>query len=392
MSAPKNSDGSTNGKRRLALISLSVLVLVIAIPYLLYWYLNGRFHVSTDDAYVAGNRVVVTARVPGTVTQIAVDATDRVQAGEPLVLLNETDAHIALSEAEANLAQRVRQTQELFHQVGAQDARFAAAQAGALQAQRDWRRAQRLFHGGAISRAKLEQADTLWLEASAQARLAKAELAQTRALIRGAHVESYPAVLAAEATVRRAYATLARGVIRAPVSGYVAKRSVELGQQVAPGQPLMIIVPLRQVWVNANFKERDIRSISIGQPVTLTADWYGSGVVFHGRVTGIEPGSGSAFSLLPPENASGNWIKIVQRVPIRIALDPRELRSHPLRLGLSMNVVVSTRHHGGRLSPARKTPRYQTSIYGGAIQGANAAVDQILRSNIKPLGAPPRRP
>lgn len=383
MNQPRTDQVATNGKRRRALLGLTLTIAVSGIGYFLYWFFDGRFYISTDDAYVAGNRIVVSPRTPGTVTEIAVDSTDPVRAGETLVRLDGTDARIALQKAKARLSEAVRQTQARFREPAALSAQLTADEARQAQARRDWQRARRLARSGAIAREKLEQAHTAWIEARAQTRAAQAGLARVRALVRHRHLHTDPAVLAAEASVREAYAALTRGAIRAPVSGYVAKRSVQLGQQVAPGQPLMIILPLRDVWVDANFKERDLAGVAIGDPVTLTADWYGSGIVFHGRVEGIEPGSGSAFSLLPPENASGNWIKIVQRVPVRIALDRRELASHPLRLGLSVQVTVSIRHRARRpLPPVHAGPRYQTSIYGTSLEGADRIIASILHDNL----------
>lgn len=375
-----------NGRRRTMLIAVTAIALILALAYFLYWWFDARFYVSTDDAYVAGNRVTITSEEAGVVTAIATDVTDRVTQGQDLVRLDPTDAQIALSAAEANLAQAVRETRGAYARVLAMKAELAAATAARNQAQRDMERARRLLAGHAASRAAYERALTLWQQDEARAASAQAALARQQALVRGPVIAKQPAVAAAEARVRSAAVALARCTVRAPVSGYVAQRSVELGQQISPGHPLMVIVPLNQLWVDANFKERDLRGVRIGQPVTVTTDWYGSDTVFHGRVQGISPGSGSAFSLLPPENASGNWIKVVQRVPVRIALDEPELIAHPLRIGLSSFVKIAIRNRSGPVlaTAPPPEPRYRTGIYDDALAGANRLIADIINRNLRP--------
>ncbi|MHB1941900.1 MAG: HlyD family secretion protein [Acidiferrobacteraceae bacterium] len=375
---------SSNGRRRRLFVGLTLALALAAAAYTVYWFTYGRFHVSTDDAYVAGNRVAVMTEVPGTVTEIMADSTDAVRAGQPLVKLDPASARIALDQAEAELATAVRHTQDLFGEIPALQAQKRSAAAALRQARRNWMRAQRFFRGKALARARLEQAHTDLIEAAARAAEVTAKLGQAQDLIHGTRVNDHPSVLAAEAAVRQAYITLDRKTVRAPVSGYVAKRSVELGEEVVPGRPLMIIVPLADVWVDANFKERELRDIRIGQPARVIADWYGNSVVFHGHVAGIDPGSGSAFSLLPPENASGNWIKVVQRVPVRIAIDAPELKQHPLRIGLSTEVSISIRHLAGttlaRHPPSE--PRYRTDIYEGLLRRADKLVQRIVLTNL----------
>jgi membrane fusion protein (multidrug efflux system) len=381
-----NPGAGSNGRRQRLVVGLTVALALAAAAYAVYWFIDGRFHISTHDAYVAGNRVAVMTEVPGTVTEIMVDSTDAVRAGQPLVKLDQASARIALGRAEAELAIAVRRAQDLFGEIPALRAQKRSAVAALWQARRNWTRAKRLFRGRALARARLEQAHTDLIEAAAHASETAAKLAQTQDLVHGTQVNDHPSVLAAEAAVRQAYITLDRKTVRAPVSGYVAKRSVELGEEVVPGRPLMIIVPLADVWVDANFKERELRDIRIGQPARVTADWYGGSVVFHGHVAGIDPGSGSAFSLLPPENASGNWIKVVQRVPVRIAIDASALNQHPLRIGLSTEVSISIRHLAGttlaRHPPSE--PRYRTDIYEGLLRRANKLVKRIVLANLLP--------
>lgn len=389
MTQPSGGTGNANtaapgtGRRRF-LIGFSVALALAGTAYGIYWFTYGRFYVSTDDAYVAGNRVAVTSEEPGTVTEIMVDSTDAVRAGQPVVQLDTLNARLTLDRAKAQLAMAVRRTQNLVSGLPALHAEARSAQATATLAERNWRRAQQLIRVGALSRAGLELARTRLVRAQAAAARTLARLRQTYDLLHGTSVDNQPAVRSAESAVRQAYVALERKTIRAPVSGYVAKRSVELGEQVAPGRPLMIIVPLAQVWIDANFKERELRDVRIGQPARITTDWYGSSVVFHGRVVGIDPGSGSAFSLLPPENASGNWIKVVQRVPVRIAVDPGELAKHPLRIGLSAEVSISVRHHTGPALALRPpaTPRYRTTIYSGMDRRADRLIARILSANL----------
>ncbi|MHB1950698.1 MAG: HlyD family secretion protein [Acidiferrobacteraceae bacterium] len=366
------------------MIGLTVAIVLAGVAYGVYWFGYGRFEISTDDAYVAGDRVPVTSEEPGTVTEIRVDSTDPVRAGEPVVQLDTLNARLALARAKARLALAVRHTENQFSGLPALRAAVHSAETSATLARENWHRAEQLYRAGALSRADLELARTRLAGAQARSAAARARLRQAHDLLRGSAVDHQPAVLAAESAVRQAYIELVRKTIRAPVSGYVAKRSVELGERVVPGRPLMIIVPLTKVWVDANFKERQLRDVRIGQPARVTADWYGSSVVFHGHVFGIDPGSGSAFALLPPENASGNWIKIVQRVPVRIALPRSALRRHPLRLGLSAEVSISIRHRSGSAlaRQAPQVPRYRTTIYSGIERRADELVTRIVRENL----------
>ena len=376
-------DNFKTSRRRL-LILLTLVVLLAAMVFAVYWLHYGRYHVSTDDAYVSGNRDAVTAQVPGIVTTVEAQNTDYVQRGAIMVQLDTTDTDIALAAAEAQLAAAVRTTRGAVLDLTTLAARLSAAAAAQTQAQRNDRRAQQLFRGGAIARAQLEEANVALTAAQARQTAARASLARAKALVRSGNPDRAPAVLAAEAAVRRAYVARSRCILRAPVSGYVAQRSVALGQQVRAGQVLLTVIPLGQVWVTANFKEPQLRAIRIGERVRLTSDWYGSHVVYRGRIAGLGAGSGSAFSLLPPENASGNWIKIVQRVPVRIALPPQELAQHPLRIGLSMSAVVTTGPRRSREHPEPARTHDHTSVYSGAALRAAQLIARIVRSNSGP--------
>jgi membrane fusion protein (multidrug efflux system) len=375
--APKTS----NTKRRM-LMSLIVLVVIIAaVAYGFYYFLIARFHESTDDAYVNGNVVQITPQVVGTVISVNADDTQTVHVGEPLVVLDPADSKVALDQAEANLAQTVRQVRTLFVNNDQFQAQVAMRQSDLSRAQDDLRRRMTIAQTGAVSIEEISHARDDVRSAQASLNAAEQQLQSNRALTANTDIANHPNVLAAAAKVRDSYINFARNTMPAPVTGYVAKRSVQVGQRVSPGNPLMAIVPLNGVWVDANFKEVQLTHMRIGQPVELTADVYGSGVVFHGKVIGFSAGTGSAFSLLPAQNATGNWIKVVQRLPVRIGLDPQELEKHPLRIGLSMNVDVTIKNEqGGQLGAVPNTV-YQTDVFAKYGDEADAEIARIIQAN-----------
>lgn len=371
-----------NGKRKRMMLTLTAVIVVAAIGYGLYWGLYARFYEDTDDAYVAGNVVQITPQVGGTVIAVNADDTQLVQTGEPLVKLDETDARVALMQAEANLAETVRQVRTLYVNNDGLAATVAMREADLARASADLRRREQAIASGAVSREELAHAQDAVKTAQAAVTSARAQLVSNRALTDKTTVDTHPNVLQAAAKLRASYLDYARMSVPAPVTGYVAKRSVQVGQRVAPGAPLMALVPLNQVWVDANFKEVQIAHMRVGQPVTLTADVYGSSVEYHGKVAGFSAGTGSAFSLLPAQNATGNWIKVVQRLPVRIALDPQELQKHPLRIGLSMQVKVNVRNTSGKeLGNAPAMPVYQTDVYEKIGHDADAIVARIISEN-----------
>lgn len=372
----------TSNTRRRVLMSLIVLVVIIAaVAYGLYYFLVARFHESTDDAYVNGNIVQITPQVVGTVISVNADDTQTVKMGDPLVVLDPADSKVALDQAEANLAQTVRQVRTLFVNDNQYQAQVALRQSDLSRAQEDLSRRLTIAQTGAISGEEVSHARDAVRSAQASLNATQQELQSNRALTANTTIASHPNVLAAAAKVRDSYINYARNTMPAPVTGYVAKRSVQVGQRVSPGTPLMAIVPLGGVWIDANFKEVQLTHMRIGQPVELTADVYGSGVVFHGKVIGFSAGTGSAFSLLPAQNATGNWIKVVQRLPVRIALDPNELEKHPLRIGLSMNVDVSIKdENGGQLGNAPNTV-YQTDVFAKYGDQADAEIARIIAAN-----------
>ncbi|AFJ85704.1 TPA: HlyD family efflux transporter periplasmic adaptor subunit [Burkholderia vietnamiensis] len=370
-----------NGKRKRMMTLLIAVIVIAAIAYGLYYFLVARFHEETDDAYVNGNVVQITPQVTGTVIAVKADDTQTIKAGDPLVVLDPADSQIALQQAEANLAQTVRQVRGLFVNDDQYRAQVALRQSDLSKAQDDLRRRLAVAQTGAVSQEEISHARDAVRAAQASVDAAQQELASNRALTANTTIASHPNVMAAAAKVRDAYLANARNVLPAPVTGYVAKRSVQVGQRVSPGTPLMSVVPLNAVWVDANFKEVQLRHMRIGQPVELTADIYGSSAVYHGKVVGFSAGTGSAFSLLPAQNATGNWIKVVQRLPVRIEIDPKDLDKHPLRIGLSMQVDVDIKdERGDQLANAHNTV-YETDVFAKYGDEADAEIARIIAAN-----------
>ena len=388
---PANAQPAGNGKRKRMMTLLVIVILIAAIAYGLYYFLVARYHEDTDDAYVNGNVVQITPQVTGTVVSVNADDTQTVKAGDPLVVLDPADSRIALQSAEANLGQVVRQVRGLYADDSQYQAQVAVREADLSRAQDDLKRRMTVAQTGAVSQEEISHARDAVKSAQAALDAAQQQLASNHALTANTTIASHPNVQAAAAKVRDAYLNNARNTLPAPVTGYVAKRSVQVGQRVSPGNPLMAIVPLNAVWVDANFKEVQLKHMRIGQPVELTADVYGSSVKYHGKVVGFSAGTGSAFSLLPAQNATGNWIKVVQRLPVRIAIDPQELEKHPLRIGLSMQVDVTIKDDtGGELGNAQNTV-YQTNVFDKYGDEADAEIARIISENAGPNSGLPQK-
>jgi membrane fusion protein (multidrug efflux system) len=406
-SKPSVKDAATppsngNGKRKRALLGVAGVTLLVALGYGLWWWSYQRHYESTDNAYVQGPIVQITPQVSGTVLAVFVDDTDAVKAGQTLVKLDPTDARLALERSESQLAQTVREVRTLYANNDAltanirmREAEVARVQADVARATDDVNRRKPLLATGAVGGEEMKHAETTLASlqsalAGARSALAAAQeqAASNRALTEGTSVEKHPNVERAAAAVREAYLALQRVELPAPVAGQVAKRTVQVGQRVAPGTPLMSVIPLEQVWVEANFKEVQLRSMRIGQPVKLVADIYGSKIEYNGHVAGVGAGTGAAFALLPAQNATGNWIKVVQRVPVRVELDQKQLTEHPLRVGLSMEATVDISQQTGAPvlsgSPPRASSR--TDVFETQSGEADRRVQEIIASNIgKPL-------
>lgn len=380
---PDAADNGNPRKRKFMLLVLAVVVILAGLGVWGYHEFYGRWNESTDDAYVNGNVVEITPLVTGTVVSIGADDGDLVHEGQVLVNFDPNDAQVGLQSAQAKLARTVRQVRGLYSNVDGMKAQVNAQQAEVQKAQDNFTRRKNLAAGGAISQEELSHArDDL---TSAQNALANArqQLKTSSALVDDTVVSSHPDVMEAAAQLRQAYLTNARSTLIAPVTGYVAKRSVQLGQRVQPGTALMAVIPLDQLWIDANFKETQLRDMRIGQPVDIEADLYGSDVKFSGTIDSLGAGTGSAFALLPAQNATGNWIKIVQRVPVRIHINAEELAKHPLRVGLSTQVDVNLRDQSGPVlaqQPPQKAS-FSTSVYDRQLAEADAMITQLIHDN-----------
>lgn len=384
-SETENQEANRLRKRRNRwLILLTVVFLLAGAIWFLYWFLEGRFYINTEDAYVTGNQVMLTPQVAAGVKAIYADETDLVEQGQLVVELDPSNYQIRVEDLKQSLADTVREVAVLFQQVHARAAEVTLREAQYRQAKLDYQHRVPLVKTGAVSVEEFETYETSVDVSAAQVEFAKRELEAAQALVEGTTVATHPRVLEAGWKLKDAYLNLIRCQIWAPVTGYIAKRTVQVGDQVPVGQTLLYIVPLNDIWLEANYKETQLRRVRIGQPVTYTADLYGGDVEYHGTVLGFQPGSGNAFALLPPENASGNWIKIIQRVPVRISVNPDELIQHPLFLGLSMRVSVDAHEDGGKMLAKRPTltPLYTTSIYDKQIEEMEE-MDSIIKTIVQ---------
>jgi membrane fusion protein (multidrug efflux system) len=371
--------------RGLMLRVLAVLVLLAVIGWALWYFLDGRWYEGTDDAYVNGNVVQITPQVPGTVVSIGADDGDLVHAGDVLVQLDPSDAEVALAGAKANLANTVRKVRGLYSSVSGAQADVAARKTAVDKARADYNRRVALAKSGAISTEELAHASDALTTAESALITAQQQYQTSKVLVDDTVVASHPDVQAAAANLRAAFLDDARATLVAPVDGYVAKRSVQVGQRVLPGAALMAVVPLHGVWVDANFKETQLTGMRLGQPVTIESDVYGGKVAYKGKVQSLGVGTGSAFSLLPAQNATGNWIKIVQRIPVRIVFDdPKQLDRHPLRLGMSLTVDVNLHDKSGP-TLAQKSPTqaaFSTDVYKQQLATADQVITQIIHANM----------
>ncbi|MBX6420203.1 MAG: efflux RND transporter periplasmic adaptor subunit [Nevskia sp.] len=392
VAATADGTGGNGYSRRLPPILFATLA-VIGLGVAAWHVLVGRYHVETDDAYVDGNLMRVTPQISGTVVAIKADETQYVRKGQLLVQLDPADAEVALAQAKASLAETVRDVAQLFAEERRDAASVRAQQARLDQALQDYARDRSLIAVHGVSEETLQHDQDAVRSARAALDQATAALDATRALIGGTTPETHPRVQQAEARLRTAWLAAARTRVLAPASGFVVRRAVQLGQQVTPATEMLALVPVDSVWIDANFKETQLADLRIGQPVRVTADMYGSRVEFHGKVLGLTAGTGSALAVLPAQNAAGNWIKIVQRLPVRIGLDPAELRQHPLFLGLSTRVDVDVHDRSGLVlsqQPAWPT-NLDTEVYSAQDEGVEAAIREILAANLgrpSPAGAP----
>ncbi len=376
-------------KRNRAILITIVIFLILGAAWLTYWLIYGRFHQYTDDAYVDGNNVVLTPQVPGIVESFSAIDADYVPEGRILVELDKTDATIALDKAVADLGNTVREVVQMFEAVKQYEALIAMKKAEFVKAAQDYEHRKNLIDQGGVSREDFEHAEAA-LQASFADLIATEHLyIASVAQVENTTVETHPMVEQMKNRVRDAYVFLQRCTIKSPVTGIVAQRTVQVGEHVNPGQPLMAIVPLDQMWVSANYKEVQLTHMRVGQPVRIRSDIYGGEVTFHGIVAGIGGGTGSVFSVLPPQNATGNWIKIVQRIPVRIKLDQEQIKKFPLRLGLSMDVTVDIHDRDKPFLPCIRPdcPLFQTDIFMSQESGAEPLITQVMETNLSPTFA-----
>jgi membrane fusion protein, multidrug efflux system len=373
-------------RKKIVLIFIAVC-LILLLVFLLIWLLFLRFIAYTDDAYVEGNQVYITPLRPGFITAIHSDDTFLVKKGELLIDLDKTDSIIALNLAKKNLAQVTREVCQLFHQVFAYRAEIEVRKAEFIKASQDYEHRKDVIAEGGVSLEDFEHAIAALRANFYSLQMTEILYEKALSLVQGTSIKSHPLVLEAADKVRDAWVQLYRCQIYAPVEGLVAQRKIQVGMWVDAGQPLMSVIPLDQIWVNANYKETQLKHMRIGQKVKITSDLYGRDTVFHGTIVGLPGAAGNAFSLLPPQNLSGNWIKIVQRVPVRVSLDPEELIQHPLRIGLSLESIVDLRDQQGLLVPTSSegSPLYETPIYEEEEAGDEESIDTIIDGNLDPV-------
>lgn len=366
------------------LVAVFFVAIIACVGAYIWWTNVGRFHETTEDAYVAGNIVSVMSQVSGTVTDIMADNTRLVHESEVLVKINPADAQLNLIQAQANLASTIRSVRNNFATLEEQKANVDLAKIALDKAQHDYNRRVNLKKDNLISDEDLSHYKSTLISAKASYQVALKSYEANKTKVDNTTILTHPDVIKAESALKTAWLALHRTTILSPANGYIAQRSIQVGQHVSAGTTLMSVVPLNNVWVTANFKETQIGNIRAGQAVTLTSDVYGSSVVYHGTVKGIEPGTGSAFSLLPASNATGNWIKVVQRVPVRITLNAKELQKNPLRPGLSMEAVVNT-HNAGK--PAlttladEQTP-WRTNVFDHSDKVVDGLIQKIIKDNM----------
>jgi len=383
----RSETASKKKSRKKYFIIFFSILLPVFIGASVYWDLMISHQVSTDDAYVTGNMNSISSQIGGSVTAVNNTDTDFVHQGDVVVTLDKTDSTIAFNQKKSNLANTVREMRKLYVLDTQYQANITAARIQYKQASEDYQRRLELVGKGVITRENLEHAKDTAISSQASLDAAIQAYKANRALIMNTPLDHQPQVLQAADQVKQAWLSLQRTDIRSPVTGYVAQRSVQVGETINPAQALMAVIPAQEMWVNANFKETQLTNVRIGQQVTLTSDLYGDNVVFHGYVKGVNMGTGNAFALLPAQNASGNWIKVVQRVPVKVVLEEGELRQHPLRIGLSMNATIETGEVNStslhELSPKTAiTPAYISD----ALVIDTTPVDTIIANIIKRNG------
>lgn len=362
-----------------------VFIVLCLVAFGLYWIFFLKDRAYTDDAYVQGNMVMLTPLRPGFVQKILTDDTYLTKKGDLLVELDTTDAKIAFDASKDNLALTVRKVCQYFHEVFALQADIQARKAEFIKTAQDYEHRLYVLSAGGVSLEDFEHAEAALRNSFFLLQMTEMQFEKALSLVRGTSLKDHPETAKAAEAVKQAFVDLYRCKIYSPVEGIIAQRSIQVGMWVPSGKPLLAIIPLDQMWVNANYKETQMKRMRIGQKVTITSDLYGDDVVFQGTIAGLPGGAGNAFSILPPQNLSGNWIKVVQRLPVRIELDQASLASHPLRIGLSLEVRVDLKKDG-LLVPTKTigSPVYATDIFQQEEVGDLAWIDEIVKENLDP--------
>ncbi|AOR64185.1 multidrug efflux MFS transporter periplasmic adaptor subunit EmrA [Pectobacterium wasabiae] len=380
---PQTPQRNKKQQRKRVLSLLTFIFVALGCAWLVYWFLVLRHHQSTDDAYIAGNQIQIMAQVTGSVTHVNVDNTDFVKQGQVLVELDPTDAQQAFERAKTALANSVRQTHQLIINSKQYQANIELRQTELNKAQSDLSRREALGSANAIGREEVQHARDAVATAKAALEVARQQYQANQAMILDTPLEKQPAIQQASVEMRDAWLALQRTKIVSPIDGYISRRSVQIGARISSTSALMAVVPANHLWVDANFKETQLANMRIGQPATVIADIYGDDVVYQGKVVGLDMGTGSAFSLLPAQNATGNWIKVVQRLPVRIEIDPKQVAEHPLRIGLSALVNVDTANTEGSAlaETSRTTPAYQSDALTLDLAPVNQDISAIIQAN-----------
>ena len=377
------SSNNKSQQRKKGLSIFILLLLLISIGSAAYWYFFIKGFEETEDAYVSGNQVMVSAQVAGNISKINVDNMDPVQAGDVLLELDDTNAKLSFEQAKSNLANAVRQVSQLNYTVKQLKSAVRANEITLAQAQGNLNRRVQLVKDGAIDKESFQHAKEAVELAKANLTTSQNQLGANQALLLDGPLSEQPQIQSAVSNLKQAWLNLERTKIRSPIKGYVARRNAQVGQAVSVGGALMAVVNTDQMWLDANFKETQLTHMRIGQPVEIHFDLYGKDKTFNGKVVGIEMGTGSAFSLLPTQNATGNWIKVVQRVPVRIQLDPQQLAENPLRIGLSATVKVNVSDSNGETlrDQAPSTTLYSTNVLQYDESAVNNLIKSIIRDN-----------
>ena len=379
----QTSSNNKSQQRKKGLSIFILLLLLIAIGSAAYWFFFIKGFEETEDAYVSGNQVMVSAQVAGNISKINVDNMDPVQAGDVLLELDDTNAKLSFEQAKSNLANAVRQISQLNYTVKQLKSAVRANEITLAQAQGNLNRRVQLVKDGAIDKESFQHAKEAVELAKANLTTSQNQLEANQALLLDGPLSEQPQIQSAVSNLKQAWLNLERTKIRSPIKGYVARRNAQVGQAVSVGGALMAVVTTDQMWLDANFKETQLTHMRIGQPVEIHFDLYGKDKTFNGKVVGIEMGTGSAFSLLPTQNATGNWIKVVQRVPVRIQLDPQQLAENPLRIGLSATVKVNVSDSKGETlrDQAPATTLYSTNVLQYDESAVNNLIESIIRDN-----------